>query len=340
MSTAPTQPPGRAARLVSVLVVVHAEPRDRVGRLLGALAEQQGPVSVEVVVAAPAEEHAALAGLDVGGAVSSLHLVENPGGARSAGLNRALVAAHGDVVARADARSTPPPDYIARVVGRLDADPDVGVVGGVQRPVCAAGGVAARGIARALRNPWLLGGAKYRRPDAGGPADTAYLGAFRADELRALGGWEERLAANEDFELCARYRAAGAAVWVEPGLEVPYEPRASHRDLWRQYRAFGEAKAQYWRDAGTGPNGRQTTALLGLAGALGGAALACRRPRRAVALGLGALGVIGGLDHLVEPAERDVRVRVAAYGAYATFPTAWFAGVLHGVARRGRDAAV
>lgn len=325
------EPGGRGRPRVSVLVVVRAEPRARLGRLLGSLAQQQG-VTLEVLIAAPPEDHAPLAGLDASGAVSSIRLVPNPGGARSAGLNRALAQARGDVVARADARSTPPPDYVARAVARLATDPDVGVVGGVQRPVCAGGDPEARGIARALRNPWLLGGATYRRPGGGGPADTAYLGVFRTAELRALGGWEERLAANEDFELCARYRAAGAAVWVEPGLEVPYEPRASQADLWRQYRAFGEAKAQYWRHAGTGPNRRQTAALVGLAGALGGGALACRSPRRGVALGVGAVVALGALDHLVEPTERDVRVRIAAYRAYATFLTAWLAGVVHGVA--------
>jgi len=313
---------------VSVLVVLHAEPRDRVERLLRSLDEQQGPLRLEVVIAAPDAEHAMLAGLAGSGAVSTVQRVDNPGGARSAGLNRALARAQGDVVARADARSTLPPHYLARVVARLDADPGVGVVGGVQRPVCAGGGAAARGIARALRNPWLLGGAKYRRPGAGGTADTVYLGAFRAAELRALGGWAERLAANEDFELCARYRAAGAAVFIEPHLEVPYEPRASHPDLWRQYRAFGEAKAAYWREAGQRPNGRQAVAL---AGALAGAALAWRAPRRGAALAAGALGALGVLDHLVEPAERDLRVRLAAYGAYATFLTAWLAGVVHGV---------
>ncbi len=315
-----------------------AEPRARILRLLHALDEQQGPVTLEVLLAAPPEDHATLAGLAGDGAVTSVRLIPNPGGARSAGLNRALAVARGDVVARVDARSTPPPDYVTRAAARLDTDPDVGVVGGVQRPVSASAGVAARGIARALRNPWLLGGATYRRPGGGGPADTAYLGAFRTPDLRALGGWDERLAANEDFELCARYRAAGAAVWVEPGLEVAYEPRASHRDLWRQYRAFGEAKAQYWRAGHAGPNRRQAVALLGACGAVAAVAVAARRPRRGVAGALGGLAALGLVDHLVDPAEPDLRVRVAACRAYATFLTAWCAGVAHGLARSaGRE---
>jgi len=328
--------PDPTSRLVSVLVVARGEPRARLERLLRALDQQQGRVRLEVLLAVPPDEHAALAGLHraIGhGAVSSARLVANPGGARCTGLNRALRVARGDVVARADARSHPPPDYVARAVARLDAAPGVGVVGGVQRPVCVADGVAARGIARALRNPWLLGGATYRRPGGGGEADTAYLGAFRTAGLRALGGWDERLAANEDFDLCARYRAAGAAVWVEPGLEVPYEPRASHRELWRQYHAFGDAKARYWRTAGAAPNRRQVTALAGAAAALGVSALVARRPRRGLALGVGALALLAAADHVVDPGERDLRVRAAAYGAYATYLSAWVTGVARGLVR-------
>jgi succinoglycan biosynthesis protein ExoA len=329
--------PDTASRLVSVLVVARDEPPARLARLLRALDAQQGPVHLEVLLAVPPEEHAGLAGLDAhlgDGTVSSLRLVANPGGARCTGLNRALCLAGGDVVARADARSTPPSDYVARVVARLDAVPDIGVVGGVQRPVGVADGVAARGIARALRNPWLLGGATYRRPGGGGAADTAYLGAFRTAELRALGGWDERLAANEDFDLCTRFRAAGASVWVEPGLEVPYEPRASHRELWRQYHAFGDAKARYWRTAGAGPNRRQVAALAGAAAALGVTALVARQPRRGVALGAVALASLAAADHVVDSGERDLRVRAAAYAAYATYLSAWVGGVARGLVRR------
>ena len=329
--------PDTASRLVSVLVVARGEPRARLTRLLRALDAQQGPVHLEVLLAVPLEEHAALAGLDAdvgGGAVSSMRLVSNPGGARCTGLNHALRLARGDVVARADARSAPPTDYVARAVARLDAAPEVGVVGGVQQPVCVDEGIAARGIARALRNPWLLGGAVYRRPGGAGEADTAYLGAFRTAELRAVGGWDERLAANEDFDLCTRYRAAGASVWVEAGLQVPYEPRATHRELWRQYYAFGDAKARYWRTAGAGPNRRQFAALAGAAAALGVTVLVARQPRRAVALGAGALAMLAAVDHGVDPGEREVGVRAAAYGAYATYLSAWVAGVARGLVRR------
>ena len=248
---------------VSVLVVTRDEPPDRLGRALAAVRAQDYRGPLEVLVAAPPGERPVPDGLDLDRL--DVELVDNPGGQRSAGLNRALARARGPVVVRVDARSVPPADYVTRCVARLAADPTVGVVGAVQRPTATAAAVASRGIARALRNPYVLGGARYRRPGAGGPADTAYLGAFRADELRRLGGYDERLAVNEDFDLCARYRAAGWQVWVEANLAVGYEPRPSHGQLWRQYETFGAAKARYWRVTGARPNGRQLGALIGAA---------------------------------------------------------------------------
>ena len=318
----------------SVLLVTRGEPPDRLRRAIDALGAQTGAGTLEALIAAPPDEHRGLADLPARGAVQTVRLVANPDEGRSAGLNRALHQAQAATVVRVDARSVPPPDYVARCVARLAANPGIGVVGAIQRPATHDAGAGARGIARALRNPWLLGGAAYRRAGRGGPADTAYLGAFRRHELLARGGYDERLEANEDFDLCARYRAAGQEVWIEPGLEVEYEPRRTHRELWLQYQAFGEAKVSYWRATGERPNRRQRVALGGaLAAALTGV-LVGRRPRRLAATLVAALGVLAVVDHSVDPEDRDVGARVAAIGAYAAFLTGWCCGIVRGLARR------
>jgi succinoglycan biosynthesis protein ExoA len=319
---------------VSVLLVTRGEPPDRLRRAIDALAAQAGAGTLEVLVAAPPDEHRDLADLPARGAVQTVSLVANPDGGRSAGLNRALHRARAATVVRVDARSVPPPDYVARCVARLAANPAIGVVGAIQRPATHDPGAGARGIARALRNPWLLGGAPYRRAGGGGSADTVYLGAFRRHELLANGGYDERLDANEDFDLCARYRAGGHQVWIEPGLEVEYEPRRTHRELWAQYRAFGEAKVGYWRATGERPNRRQGVALGGALAALLAGVLVGRRPRRLVAALVAGLGVLALVDHSVDPEDHDVGTRVAAIGAYATFLTGWCCGILRGLARR------
>jgi hypothetical protein len=318
---------------VSVLLVTRREPIVRLRRVLDALAAQAGAGTLELLIAAPPDEHPALAGLPTRGAVQRVTLVANLDGRRSAGLNRALDRARAATVVRVDARSVPPPDYVVRCVARLAANPAIGVVGAIQRPAAHDADAGARGIARALRNPWLLGGAPYRRAGGGGPADTAYLGAFRRHELVAAGGYDERLDANEDFDLCARYRAAGQEVWIEPGLEVEYEPRRTHRELWAQYRAFGEAKVRYWHATGARPNRRQRVALGGAVAATIAGVLVSRRPRRLVTALIAGLGALALVDHSVDPEERDVATRVAAIGAYATFLTGWCFGIVRGLTR-------
>ena len=209
---------------VSVVATVFDEPTDRLERLLASLAAQEDVGSVEFVIATPIRDSDRF-GLAPHGVVTKVVVVDNPSGDRSSGLNRAIAATTRPIVCRADARSSLGRKHLALCHERLIADAEVGIVGGMQLPVPGGRSVVARGIARALANPWLLGGAKYRRRGAGGPADTVYLGCFRRAELEALGAYDERLAANEDFDLAQRYRQTGQVVWLEEGLEVPYEPR-------------------------------------------------------------------------------------------------------------------
>jgi succinoglycan biosynthesis protein ExoA len=319
---------------VAAVMVVRDEPAGRMARAVDALAAQRGVEPFELVVAAPRADHERLRTLRVHGAVCAIVAVENPGGARSAGLNAALRAAGSEIVVRVDARSIVPEDYVVRCVARLQADAGVGVVGGVQHPEAPSPTIRERGIVRALRNRWMLGNAAYRNPGRGGCADTVYLGAFRRDELLELGGYDERLGANEDFELCARYRARGRAVWLEPELVVGYEPRDTLRGLGRQYHEFGAAKVRFWRATGRRPNARQWIALGVAAGGAAAVAASLTKPRRLAALGLAAAAGVALVDHLADPGEPDPRVRMHAWIANCAVIGGWLSGVASGVAGR------
>ena len=319
---------------VAVVMVARGEPAARLQRALDALAAQVGCDPFTVYIAAPEADHASMQALVTDRAVSAVVPVANPGGARCAGLNLAIRAADADVVVRVDARSRVHPDHVARCVARLADDANVGVVGGVQWPHALTEDAGERGTVRALRNRWLLGNAGYRRPGASGPVDTVYLGAFRRRELLDLGGYDERLDANEDFELCSRYLAAGRTVWLEPDLLVDYEPRIGASAVFAQYRAFGEAKVAYWRATGSRPNRRQLVAL-GLAASGAIAMLASlRRPRRAAVLVTAGLTAVAVLDHLADPHEPDPRVRARACAASVATTTGWLWGVLRGLLSR------
>jgi hypothetical protein len=311
----------------TVIVTVWREDPARLYRLLGALTRQDVDGGIELVLAADPREAAPLRGLRPAGAVRRIVVVDNPGGARSSGLNLAAALASAPVVCRLDARSMPEPGHVRRGVARLAEDARVGVVGGSQRPRAAGPSAAARGTARALANPWLLGAPAYRRTGRSGPVDTVYLGCFRRQELLDLGGYDERLEANEDFELASRYRHSGRVVWLEDGLEVGYEARDSIEAVFRQYFAFGRSKVRYWRVRGDRPNARQ---LVAVAGGLAGVAViaaSITRPRRLAALALAAVGAFAILDEAANPDERRVDVRLFSVAASAAVVGGWLTGL-------------
>ncbi len=321
---------------VSVVMVVRDEPAARLLRVFAMLAAQEGCGPLDLVVAAPESEEQVGAPDSCRGALRSVTWVDNPSGGRSAGLNRAIRAVRHAIVVRVDARSIFPPDYVARCVARLGSQASVGVVGGVQRACVTEAARRPRAVVRALRNPWLLGGAAYRRPGAGGVVDTVYLGVFRRAELLELEGYDESLDANEDFDLCARYRDAGFEVWLEAGLLVQYEPRTTFAALWSQYRAFGASKVVFWRRTGRRPNRRQRAAMVGSLVLAGTLVAAARRPAVAAGFVAAGAGALVTVDHLADPHERDVLVRAQAVVANGVIMAAWMSGVVGGLAGGGR----
>lgn len=223
-------------------------------------------------------------------------VVDNPEGTTPSNLNRGLAEVTGDVVCRVDARSLVPPDYVRRCAELLRSRPELAVVGGAQVARAPGDGAVAVGIARALNNRFGMGGSRYRRGAASGPADTVYLGAFRTAELRDEGGWDARLGTNQDFDLNRRMGARGL-VWVAADLEVGYVPRPTLGALWRQYRRFGEGKVRYWYLTGDPPRPRQVVLLAaplvaGVAGIVVLTRLGWRGRARAALAGIAVAAVV------------------------------------------------
>ena len=317
----------------TVVVTTLGEPVGRLARMVDAIAAQDVDGRIELVLAAPAEDHAALRQATAHYSRGPVRLVENPTGARTTGLNRGLDRATGPFAVRIDARSLVPADYARRCIDRLAADPTVAAVGGHQVPTVARrGSVRERGIARALANRWLLGNAAYRDPGRAGAVDTVYLGVFRTADVRAL-RYDERLTANEDYELCRRLRATRRTVWLEAGLDVGYEPRSTFAALFAQYRAFGAAKRRMWRLTRSAPGLRQALPIAGVIGLLAAAVLV--RPQGVL---LGGAAVVGAAvvlvtDQLTQRGPVRLAVRMASLWAQGTIQLGWISGVLLGGGR-------
>lgn len=326
---------------VTLFGVTYHEPRDRLQRLRDSLVEQDFDGTMELLIAAPDADHADLHEVFGSWTRGPVRVLANPTGSRTVGLNAGLDAAGGDYAVRVDARSRLTPGHVRRCVQRLVETPTVGVVGGHQMAcVEPAAPVVSLGIARALQNRWLLGNAAYRDPGASGSVDTVYLGAYRTVDARAI-RYDERLDANEDFDLCRRYRNGRATVWLEADLDVNYEPRRTWEELFRQYRSFGSAKVQMWRMTGSRPDPRQYAGVLAAASAVVVLATGLRSPAIPLAAAAAGIGVVLTTDHVVGAGSAPVRVRVAALPAHVAIELGWLSGIAQGITRCGvhRDVA-
>ena len=168
-----------------------------------------------------------------------VRLVDNPGRVTPAGLNAAIAGSSGEVVVRCDAHAVLPPGYVAAAVATLEGTGAVNV-GGVQHAV--GDHFTSRAIALAMTSPIGVGDARFHYGGDAGPVDTVYLGVFRRAALDQVGGFDEGLVRNQDYELNYRLRQAGGTVWFDPDLKVDYRPRASLGSLWRQYFDYGKGK--------------------------------------------------------------------------------------------------
>lgn len=202
--------------------------------------EVDGPLDVVIAVADPADPADATA--DVAHDLARderVRVVANPAGTAPSGLNAAIRAADGEVIVRLDAHATLPPGYIATAVDALRRT-EAANVGGRQR--AHADTAFGQAVAAAMASPAGAGGARYRLGGEPGPVETVYLGVFRRAALEQVGGFDERLLRNQDYELNHRLREAGGMVYFVPELEVGYRPRTSVGDLWRQYWDYGAWK--------------------------------------------------------------------------------------------------
>lgn len=245
---APRDPAAAAATAppaASVLIPVRGA-AGPLGDCLDALLAGRLPAEgLEILVAGPPEDGSLTAAvaerarrLPTG---CSLRWLDNPGGSTPAGLNRALAAARAPVVLRLDAHALPAPDYVPACLRAL-AESGAGCVGGALRG--RGQGSWGQAVALAWQGPMGAGDAAFRRAGArGGPVDTVYLGAWPRELLLALGGWDERLPRNQDYELALRLRRAGHQVRLDPRIQSRTLTRGSPGALIQQYWGYGQGRA-------------------------------------------------------------------------------------------------
>ncbi len=315
---------------VSVVLPVRNEAAS-LAATIEAVVAQDYPRPLEVVIAvAPSSDDTDHIAERLAAADARVRVVANPAGVTPAGLNAAIAASTGDVVVRVDGHCRLSPGYIRSAVETLAATGAVNV-GGIQRAVGTTPFTEA--VAAAMTSRFGTGGARFHIGGQPGPVDTVYLGVFRRDALDAVGGFDETLIRNQDYELNIRLRRAGGTVWFTPELSATYSPRPDTRSLARQYFDYGWWKAVVARRS---PDSLKARQLIPVAATVAVAVslITAIRFRWALAVPAGyAASVLAA-----SAAERNLggRARLRLPGVFAIMHLCWGAGFVVSVLRGAR----
>lgn len=208
---------------------------------VGAIQKQDYPGELEILCVDGFSTDATRAlVLQIGEADPRVKLLDNPGKVVPTAMNIGIQAARFDLIARMDGHALAAPDYLrqcVRVMQQTGAD----CVGGTWVYNCSSFKQCA--IAAAMESQFAVGTAVWRG-DQPGYADTVPYGFFNKALLEQVGGFDEAMTVNQDYELMVRIRQAGAQIYYSPTIKSEYFPRQSFRALVRQYFRYGQWKVR------------------------------------------------------------------------------------------------
>lgn len=240
--------------LISIIVPCFNEERT-IGLLLDAIVKQSLPKQhIEVIIAdgqSTDRTREVIQAFQALNPTLGIHIVENPRRIIPLALNIAIQNSQGEIIIRLDAHCIPYPDYLERCVKALQngQGDNVGGVWEIRafenqgKPASAI----ARSIAAAAAHPLGVGDALYRYANKPQSVDTVPFGAFQRSLVDRVGGFDESLLANEDYEFNARILRSGGVVWLDPAIRSVYFARSDIKALAKQYWRYGFWKARMLR---------------------------------------------------------------------------------------------
>lgn len=246
-------PAAVASATVSVVIPCYNEERF-IGKALENLIDQYTPEDYEIVVVDGMSEdrtREVIAVFQQSHPELSIRVVDNPTRRIPHGLNLGIAAARGEIIARVDAHAAPSVGYISRCVEVL-SEGKAAVVGMPCRVQPGADTITARSIAIAVSHPFGIGDAHYRLGGGEGRAaqeevDTVAFACFRKSLWSELGGFDQKLNTNEDYDFNYRVRLRGDTVMLDRSGHCDYFARATFSQLAAQYLRYGAWKARMIR---------------------------------------------------------------------------------------------
>ncbi|MBE2269998.1 MAG: glycosyltransferase [Anaerolinea sp.] len=238
--------------MITVIATVLNE-GDHIRRLMDSLVAQTCPPDEVVIVDGGSRDHT-VAVLNEYADRLPLRVLVEPGANISAGRNRAIAAAQGDIIAATDAGVVLDRAWLANITRPLRDDPALEVVGGFFRMDAgsifeAAMGATAFPLADEIQQDTFL------------PSSRSI--AFRKSAWMTVGGYPEWLDYCEDLIFDLRLKQTAAPMVIAPDALVYYRPHSDLRSFYKTYQRYarGDGKADLWRKRHTA---RYATYLLAL----------------------------------------------------------------------------
>ncbi len=212
---------------------------DSLHRLMHSIAAQTCPPDEVVIVDGGSRDHT-VAIIESYTDRLPLRLLVEPGCNISAGRNRAIAAARGDIIAVTDAGVSLEPDWLQRLVQPLLGDASLQVASGFFQADPQSIFEAAMGAAVLPRRDEI-------NPTTFLPSSRSL--AFRKSAWAAVGGYPEWLDYCEDLIFDLRLKQLAPDFAFVPDAIVHFRPRGSLPAFFKQYYRYarGDGKADLWR---------------------------------------------------------------------------------------------
>ena len=177
----------------------------------------------------------------------SIRVLDNPARTTPFAFNIGIAAARSDIIGFGGAHTIYPPAYLRRAVEVLQESGADVVGGGFNRYISSVPGTLGEAMSCLYQSPIGAGVAAYLRRTSPGFVDTVYGGFYKRSVFSKVGGFDERLARNQDNELNARVKAAGLKIYFHPDLSTSYVQKTDLSSFLRRGMKFGQYHPMTWR---------------------------------------------------------------------------------------------
>jgi GT2 family glycosyltransferase len=168
--------------------------------------------------------------------------------------------------------------------------------------------------------------------------DTVYLGVWPHSVFTRVGGFDESMQANEDYELNYRIRHSGGKIYFDPKIRSIYFGRQTLGALLAQYYRYGRSKARTIKMHPASLRPRHLAAPLFTASVILGLPLAIVNvPMRVLWLGVLALyAALATIAALRQATRTSMRLFWRILVVFPAMHLAWGSGFWLGLAQRMR----